>query len=141
MFYDQYMVHFYLVFLMVNDAIQKTAKYIVLTRKEDHFSVVYISSETEFERDQIPVEQWDSTLLVLRYLARETSRYASTKESNCSIADSTVTEFNSILFSDMFPEIENRYLTELRETSALPLHLDLSFTDRVVTITINQQKQ
>ncbi|MCA9022046.1 MAG: hypothetical protein KDA74_17985 [Planctomycetaceae bacterium] len=141
MFYDQYMVHFYLVFLMVNDAIQKTAKYIVLTRKEDHFSVVYISSETEFERDQIPVEQWDSTLLVLRYLARETSRYASTKESNCSIADSTVTEFNSILVSDMFPEIENRYLTELRETSALPLHLDLSFTDRVVTITINQQKQ
>ncbi|QDT29526.1 hypothetical protein [Gimesia panareensis] len=141
MFYDERHPHLSLVFLMVLEAMQHPAEQIVLTRKEEFISVVFSSSNKELERDQIPNRFWHSILSVLHCLAGETVCYNPEGNSNFFLPDTANTEFNSILISEKFPKFKNGFLTELRETVALPFHLELSFADRVVTITIKQQKQ
>lgn len=139
MFYDERHPHLSLVFLLVLEAMQHPAEQIILTRKEEYITVVFSSSNKEFERDQIPNRFWHSILSVLHCLAGETVHYNPEDNSNFFLPDTAKTEFNSILISEIFPKLNNGYLTELRETAALPFHLLLSFADRVVTITIKQQ--
>lgn len=136
MLYDEGHPHIKVFSLMVLEAVQHSADQIILTRKEDYISAVFSSKNDESERDQIGNHLWHSIVAAIHCLAGETVLY--NPNDDFQLPDTANSLYNSILISDEFPAFQNSFLTELRQTAALPLHLELSFTNQVVTITIHQ---